>query len=351
MGARERLIKSAMLGFLAVSLVAPFPVWSDSTSLGTVRGVRAARLSIDGGKTWLAVTGRALPVLDGAELRTTAGSAVLDLSDGSRVSVLPFSAVQFRETNGGSGLSILHGRLTFRLPADTRVEILTPVAQLTPVRQGPMVGEVFVGNDGLTGLKMAEGSLQVKQMTGERRTILASLEPMFLPKRPATSGAFFSTDPLPPVPADARAVFAPSGESVGYLGPDGKLVIHPGFTNDLTRPFPPELVQPAMAKIVENDRNHAATPLFDVNGGYVGYLSGPIFYADSSQPTAPASDAAMTRGLSGATGAIGAIGAIGAGSVAGVGVGIAADEAASTNLTPSAKPATKPCPPNNPHCR
>src|SRR5437016_2530354 len=75
MGARERLIKSAMLGFLAVSLVAPFPVWSGSTSLGTVRGVRAARLSIDGGKTWLAVTVRALPVLDGAELRTTGGTA------------------------------------------------------------------------------------------------------------------------------------------------------------------------------------------------------------------------------------------------------------------------------------
>src|SRR5439155_14145711 len=154
------------------ALVAPLPVWSGSPSLGTVlgtvSGVRAARLSIDGGKTWLAVTGRALPVLNGAELRTTGGSAVLELSDGSRVSVLPFSAVQFRETNGGSGLSILHGRLTVRLPADTRVEILTPVAQLTPVRQGPMVGEVFVGSDGLTGLKMAEGSLQVKQMAGER---------------------------------------------------------------------------------------------------------------------------------------------------------------------------------------
>ena len=80
MGALERMVKSAIFGFLAVSLVAPFPVWSDSTSLGTVRGVRAARLSIDGGKTWLAVTGRALPVLDGAELRTTAGTAVLDLS-------------------------------------------------------------------------------------------------------------------------------------------------------------------------------------------------------------------------------------------------------------------------------
>src|SRR5881392_4493012 len=126
MGTLERLIKSATFGFLAISLVAPLPVWSGSTSLGTVRGVRAARLSIDGGKTWLAVTGRALPVLDGAELRTTGGSAVLDLSDGSRVNVLPFTALQFRETNGMSGLSILHGRLIFRVPADTRVEILTP---------------------------------------------------------------------------------------------------------------------------------------------------------------------------------------------------------------------------------
>src|SRR5437773_6148592 len=203
-----------------------------------------------------------------------------------------------------------------------------------------MVGEAFVGSDGLTGLKMAEGSLQVKQMAGERRTILASLEPVFVPTRPAPSGAFFSTDPLPPVPANAKAVFAPSGESVGYLGPDGKLVIHPGFTNDLTRPFPPKLVQLAMAKVVENDRNDAATPLFDVNGGYVGYLSGPIFYALSSQPTAPASEGATTRGVSGATGALGAIGAVGAGSVAGLGVGIAAGESASTNLAPSAPSAT-----------
>src|SRR5438093_3003902 len=113
--------------------------------------------------------------------------------------------------------------------------------------------------------------------------------------------------------------------------------------------FPYTTLFRAMAKVVENDRNHAATPLFDVNGGYVGYLSGPIFYAHSSQPTV--SDVATTRGLSGATGAIGAIGAIGAGSVAGLGVGIAAGEAASARPDPPPPAATKPCPPNNPHCR
>ena len=342
MSAAKRLVKQVLCGFVVFCLVGPPPVWCGSSSLGTVRGVRGAKLSIDGGKTWLALTGRALPLLDGAELRTTVGSAVLDLSDGSRVSVLSFSAVRFRETKETSSISLLHGRLTFRLPADARVEILTPSAQLAPVRRGPMVGEAFAASDGLMGLKMAEGSLQVRQLAGERRTIVASLEPVFLPTRQTTSGRLFSTDPLPPVPADAKGVFAPSGESVGYLGPDGKLVISPGFTNNLTRPFSPKLVQLAMARIVEKNRNDAATPLFDVNGGYVGYLSGPMFYADASQPTTPASEATTPRGLPGATGAIGAVGA---GSVAGLGVGLAAGGGTSTQS------ATKICPPNNPHCR
>jgi hypothetical protein len=313
-----RLLKTALVTFLVFSLVAPFPGWSNSPPLGTAHGVRAAKLSIDGGKTWLAVTGRSLPVLNGAELRTAGGSAVLDLTDGSRVGVLPFSTVQFKETNGTTGLSLLHGRLTFRLPVKTRVEILTPSARLEPVRRQAMVGEVFAGSDGLMGLKMSEGSLQVRSLADERRTILASLEPVFLPKRPATSDSFFSTDPATPIPAGAKGIFAPGGESIGYLGPDGKFVIYPAFTNDLTRPFSPKLVQLAMATIPENDRKDEAVPLFDVNGGYVGYLAGPVFYAQATQqPTTP--PAPPARGMP-----VGAIAAIGAGSAAAIGLGIAA---------------------------
>jgi hypothetical protein len=264
--------------------------------------------------------------------------------------VLPFTALRFRGAGDTTEVSISYGRFTFRLPADARVEILTPFARLEPVRDRAMVGEVFVGA-GLMGLKMTEGSLHVKPLANERQPMLARLEPVFLPTRPATSGAYFSTDPVPPAPADAKGVFAPSGESIGYVGPDGKLVIQPGFTNDLTHPFSPKLVQMAMAKTPTNGRSDEIVPLFDVNGGYVGSLSGPMFYAQTGQPTTPASDTAATRGLSGATGAIGAIGAVGAGSVAGLAVGIAAGGDASLRLGDAPRPASRPCPPRNPHCR
>lgn len=339
-----RLGKRALAGFLTLSLVAPFPVWSGPPSLGTARATRAAKLSIDGGKTWLAGTGLALPVLHGAELRAGAGTASLDLDDGSRLNVLPFTALRFQDAGGGAEISIAYGRLTFRLPSDARVKILTPSARLEPVRGRVMAGEVFVGGGGLMGLKMTEGNLHVRSLADESRPILASLEPVFLPKRPATTGSFFSTDPLPPVPENAKGVFAPSGDSIGYLGSDGKLVIHPGFTNNLTRPFSPKLIQLAMATIPEKARNDEAVPLFDVNGGYVGYLAGPVFYTQATQPTTPgAPEGAPARGTS--VGAIGAIGAIGAGSVAAVGVGIAAGASVSGNTK---KPGPGPASPFEP---
>lgn len=313
------LLKRALVGFLVVSLVAPFPAWSGPPPLGTAQGLRAGKLSLDGGKTWLPLAQRSLPVLEGTEVRTMGGSAVLDLSDGSRVGVAPLSAVRIQESKGTTHVSLLYGRLTFRLPADARVEILTPSARLEPVRQRTMVGEVFAGRAGLVGLKMTEGSLHVRPATGERQPILASLEPVFLPKRPATSGSFFSTDPVPPVPAGAKGVFAPSGESIGYLGLEGGLVIQPGFTNDLTRPFAPKLVQLAMATIPEKDRSEETVPLFDVNGGYVGYLSGPVFYAQATQPTPAPTAARPPRGVP-----LGAIAAMGAGAAAALGLGIAA---------------------------
>jgi hypothetical protein len=108
----------------------------------------------------------------------------------------------------------------------------------------------------------------------------ASLEPVFLPKRPATAGPLFTVDAPAMAPIGSRSVFSPKGESLGYVRPDAQLVVHPGFTADLTHPFPVKFVQLAMAKVPEKDRGDA-TPLFDVNGGYLGYLAGPMFYAQA----------------------------------------------------------------------
>jgi hypothetical protein len=255
--------------------------------------------------------------------------------------VLPFTALGFHEAGGSTEISITHGRLTFHLPADARVRILTPSTRLDPVRDRAMAGEVFVGGGGLMGLKMTQGSLQVRSLTDASRPIVASLEPVFLPKRPAIAAALFSTDPIPPVPPNARGVFDPSGQSIGYLGSDGKLVIHPGYTNDLTGPFSPKLVQLAMATIPEKERNDEAMPLFDVNGAYVGYLSGPVFYAQAAQPATPeAPAAAPARRLS-----RGAIGAIGAGSVAALGAGIAAGVGALAAKPPKCPPKSSPAKP------
>ena len=95
-------------------------------------------------------------------------------------------------------------------------------------------------------------------------------------------------------PSGSKAVFDPKGESLGYLRPDAQLVVQPGYTSDLTRPFPAKLVQLAMARIDEKNREDAV-PVFDVNGGYVGYLAGPSFHAGSQVAQAQVAQAQATQ--------------------------------------------------------
>lgn len=279
-----RASRGVLVVLLALATAVPVPAWGEPLSLGTARGVRGVEASLDGGRTWLPLGARSLPVLDGTQVRSTTGGALVDLVDGSRVNLLPFSAMSVQRGRQATDVMLLHGRLTFRLPQQTRVELRTASARLEPVRTQAMAGEVIAGGAGLTALKMTRGSLRVQELGGEGRVRLASLEPVFLPRRPP--------GPLPPftvdapagadagAPRGARAVFTPRGESIGYLGPDATLVVHPGYTADLTQPFPPRLVQMAMARVPERDRGEAL-PVFDVNGGYTGYLSGSVFFAQA----------------------------------------------------------------------
>ena len=299
---RHGLWQRFLVLVLVAMVISPIDVWS-AAPLGTARAARGVRASLDNGTTWLELKGSALPVFSGTEVRSAGGSATIELKDGSRIEVLPFSAVRFEATS----VSLTYGRLSFRLHPQSKMQFVTPVARLEAAEQGTVAGEVFVTGRGVMGLKMAEGRLNVKPTTPGGQTMVASLEPVFLPKRPGGSGPLFASDgPMAP-PAGAKAVFAPSGESAGYLD-DGNLVIHPGFTSDLTQPFSPKLVRLAMASIQDQEQRNDAMPLFDVNGGYVGYLAGPVFYAQSSTQEAPASPAA-TQGGGGAAGGAGAPGA------------------------------------------
>ncbi len=240
--------------------------------LGTARGGRAVQLTFNEGETWLPLGGWALPMIYGSQIRSTTSSAIVELIDGSRIHVLPFNTVRFQEADGTIEVPLLHGRLTFQLRANTRIEILTPSARLEPVRQEAMVGEVFVDGEGVLGLKITRGVLHVQDLTDPGQVRLASLDPVFIPQRLPSQGPLFESDIPAAPPPGAKGIFTPNGERLGYLQPDGRLIVHPGFTADLTRPFLNKLVRMAMATIPEESRSDT-TPLFNVNGKYPGYLS------------------------------------------------------------------------------
>ena len=113
-----RMLRVSLVALLVLALIAPIPVWSASLSMGSVRGIRAAEVSLDDGKNWLALGSRSLPILEGTQLRTGNGGAVVDLSDGSRLNVMPFSLLRFREGSGGTRAALVHGRMS--LPPSTR---------------------------------------------------------------------------------------------------------------------------------------------------------------------------------------------------------------------------------------
>jgi hypothetical protein len=272
-----RVWRAFVSGSVIMFQVLTIHAWSAPASLGTVRGTRAVELTFSGDRTWLPIRERSYPVMPGMQVRSKASPAAIELIDGSRINLLPFSMVQVQEAQDSIEISLLYGRLSFKLPAATRVEILTTSARLEPQRQGAMAGELFVNREGAIGLKMTTGTLQVQELADAHQVRLASLEPVFIPTRPIGSGPLFSSDALPTSPAGAKSLFTPKGESVGYLQTDGQLVVQPGFTEDLTRPFPTKLVRLAMATIPDATESDAM-PLFDVNGKYLGYLNGADFY-------------------------------------------------------------------------
>jgi hypothetical protein len=303
--------RRAVIGIFVLSQTLSVYAWPGVTSLGTARGTRAVEVSLGEGKAWLSLGGRSYPIMPDMQVRSTTGSAVLELVDGSRVNVLPFSAVRFQEAEGTIEISLLHGRLTFQLPPETRVEVSTPSARLTPIRQAAMAGELFVKAEGQIGLKMTRGTIQVHQLTDPTQVMLASQDPVFIPQRPVAQGLLFTSDTVMAPPSGAKGAFTPKGESIGYLQPDGQLVLQPGFTADLTHPFAPRLVRLAMATMPDSSESDAM-PLFDVNGKYLGYLRESAFY--------PETQVAQAIGGSGAGGGgIPTEGIIALGSIFGVG--------------------------------
>jgi FecR-like protein len=309
--------RRTVIGLCILSQTFSIYAWSGTSSLGTTRGSRAVEVSLDDGKSWLALGGRSYAVMPETLIRSRSGSALVELVDGSRVTILPFSAVRFHEAAGSMEVVLQHGRLTFQLPADTQLDISTPAARLAPERQTAMAGELFAKGEGEVGLKMTKGTMHVHPFTDPTEVMLASADPVFLPQRPVGQGPLFTSETIKTPPSGAKGAFTPTGESIGYLQPDGQFVVQPGFTADLTQPFPPNLVRVAMATIPEATASDA-TPLFDVNGGYLGYLDDASFYPQMRM--AQAIGGGSASGAAG--GGMSTSGFVALGSIFGVGGGL-----------------------------
>ena len=258
-------------------------------SLGTARGNLS--VSFDDGKTWMPPGPTSFPIMDGSQIRTRSGSAALELSNGSRVTVLPFGRVQVRNAGTAPEVTLVHGRVTFRLAERSPITLATAVARLEPSEGAVAAGEVFVDPDGTTGVKLSQGSLAVRELVEPYRVLVAGSEPVFLPKRPDVEGPLFGADVSQTPPAGATAAFGPTGESLGYVGPDGRLVVKPGYTADLLRPFPAKLTRSALTTIPESQRAEA-TPIFGVNGRFLGHQVGSGF---SSRSTAAAPSSSQSQ--------------------------------------------------------
>ncbi len=221
MEAPRALVHAILTVVIGGLLLDAAPLPASSAILGTVRGPETARLSLNGGKSWLALGGRSLPVMPGTEIRSAGGNAQLALGDGSRISVMPFSSLKFSGTSHGTEVLLAYGRLAFSLAGRTSVEIVTPTARLEPISGDAIAGEVFVANTGLTGLQMSRGTLNVRALSQPHRIMLASVEPVFLPAPPSMPGVYFSSDTPDAPPLHAKGVFTPDGRSIGYVGRDG----------------------------------------------------------------------------------------------------------------------------------
>jgi FecR-like protein len=124
--------RRALIGICILSQTLSMYAWPGTTSLGTARSSRAVEVSLDDGKAWLALGGRSSAVMPESLIRSRSGSALVELIDGSRVTILPFSAVRFHGAPGTMEVVLQHGRLTFQVPVDAQLEISTPSARLAP---------------------------------------------------------------------------------------------------------------------------------------------------------------------------------------------------------------------------
>ena len=91
--------RQSVIAIFILAHMWPINVWPTTTSFGTARGTRGVEVTLNGGKTWVSLGGRALPLVQDIVIRSRIGHAWIELADGSRLTVLPSDIVQLRRSD------------------------------------------------------------------------------------------------------------------------------------------------------------------------------------------------------------------------------------------------------------
>ena len=233
---------TTLLSFWIWSLASVMPVGAQAIELplGLAAGSREAQIALDG-KQWAALTSSSNPVFDGTVIRTGNGVAAALLKDGTQLDLQPRSVVGISGSRTAPVVRIAVGRVLFRLPASSKIVLVTPSVRYqsathgmpktsAPIRvaasnalssvaasnalSSDLLGEIVVNQQGGSRIGLQQGEILARPVNEPSLHIVKAGQSVSIPQVGASDPSF-------------RALLAqalpgePAGEAVADVGGAG----------------------------------------------------------------------------------------------------------------------------------
>ncbi|HLC21342.1 MAG TPA: hypothetical protein VJM10_04445 [Candidatus Methylomirabilis sp.] len=224
---------TTLLSFWIWSLASVMPVGAQAIELplGLAAGSREAQIALDG-KQWAALTSSSNPVFDGTVIRTGNGVAAALLKDGTQLELQPRSVVGISGSRTAPVVKIAVGRVLFRLPASSKIVLVTPNVRYqtathgmpktsAPIRvaasnalSSDLLGEIVVNQQGGSRIGLQQGEILARSVNEPSLHIVKAGQSVSIPQVGASDPSF-------------RALLAqalpgePAGEAVADVGGAG----------------------------------------------------------------------------------------------------------------------------------
>ena len=228
---------TTLLSFWIWSLASVMPVGAQAIELplGLAAGSREAQIALDG-KQWAALTSSSNPVFDGTVIRTGNGVAAASLKDGTQLELQPRSVVGISGSRTAPVVKIAVGRVLFRLPASSKIVLVTPSVRYqsathgmpktsAPIRvaasnalSSDLLGEIVVNQQGGSRIGLQQGEILASPVNDPGLHIVKAGQSVYIPQLGAHDPSFKAllVQALPGGPADeAGADVGGAGAGVG----------------------------------------------------------------------------------------------------------------------------------------